>query len=155
LPPLSEADREDAEAFLADMLIIYQLLGINSFESLERAATATRLHLSGPDALASGAEVEDGCMVFAGALARAEPVGSIPRWAENIREGLVEAGLLVELDGGKSLRLTANHKLGSPSAAASVVLGRSANGTEEWKNESGESLRQIRARSVPEVTETG
>jgi hypothetical protein len=152
LPPLSEADRADAEAFLADMLIIYQLLGISSFESLEKAAAGTRLHISGPDASADGAEVEDGFMVFAGGLARAEAVDSTPHWARNLRETLIESGVLVA-DGGKSLRLTANHKFSSPSAAAATVLGRSANGTEEWRDEAGESLKVIRAKSVPGVSE--
>jgi hypothetical protein len=37
LPPLTEPDQQDAESFLGDMLIIYPLLGLNVFESSERA----------------------------------------------------------------------------------------------------------------------
>ena len=36
--PLSEADQADAEAFLADMLVIYRVLGVNAFDPLDSAA---------------------------------------------------------------------------------------------------------------------
>jgi uncharacterized protein DUF4357 len=149
LPPLSEADREDAESFLADMLVIYQLLGINSFEPLEEAAVESRLRLSGPEAEAEGSELEDGFMVFAGGRARAAAVESTPGWVRRIREDLVEADLLSAINGSGSLRLVANHKFSSPSAAAAVMLGRAANGTEEWRNQQGQSLKEIRTLSVP------
>jgi hypothetical protein len=32
-PPLSEADRADAEWFLGEMLVIYPILGVDAFES--------------------------------------------------------------------------------------------------------------------------
>lgn len=47
LPLLSEPDTEDANAFLADMLIIFPILGVNAFDPLEQAATAGRLVLEG------------------------------------------------------------------------------------------------------------
>jgi hypothetical protein len=151
LPPLSEPDRADADSFLADMLVIFPILGINAFEPLARTTSSLRLRLSGPDAKAEGAETEEGFVVYAGALARTETVESLHKWAkwgENLREELIASGTLVPADGGASLRLTTDRLFSSPSAAAIVLLGRNAIGLLEWKVESGATLKQIREQAV-------
>jgi len=152
LPPLSEPDIADAESFLADLLVILPILGVNAFEAREQTAASNRLRLAGPSAEATGAEAEGGFVVFAGALARTEVVESIPAWAENIRQSLIQTGGLVPVPGGSSYRLPADHVFKSPSAAASALLGRSANGLLEWKDESGQSLKQIREQAVAAPT---
>jgi Domain of unknown function (DUF4357) len=148
LPPLSEADREDAEAFLADMLVIYQLLGVNFFEELEQAAFPVRLLLEGPSASAEGAEIDEGFVVFAGALARAQAVNSTPGWVADLRRSLIESGRLVRSDDGTSFQLMADYKFNSPSAAAATLLGRAAAGPLEWKDNAGTSLRDLRAATI-------
>jgi len=155
LPPLSEADREDAESFLADMLVIYQLLGVNFFEELERAAFPIRLRLEGPSTLAEGAEMDEGFIVFAGALARAQAVNSTPGWVEDLRRSLIENGRLVPSNDGEQLQLTADYKFNSPSAAAAALLGRAAAGPLEWKDAAGTSLRKVRAATVHDAAVGG
>jgi len=141
--PLAEADRVDAEAFLEDMLMIYPLIGVRAFEPPEEAMPELRLSLSGPSASAEGLPTDNGFLVFAGARARATAVGSVPAWAEAQREALAAAGLLVPVDGTASLMLTENHEFASPSAAAAVMLGRSAAGPIEWKNADGKTLKAL------------
>jgi hypothetical protein len=151
LPPLSEADTADAESFLQDMLVIFPILGINAFEPRAQITSKPRLHLSGPHAKGEGVETEDGFEVLAGALARADVVESMAAWAgwaEKLRNSLIESGELVPVADGKSLRLTSDHVFKSPSAAAIVLLGRSANGLAEWRDESGQTLKQIREQAV-------
>ena len=46
LPPLSEPDTADAESFLADMLLIFPILGVNMFEPRQQTANTNRLSLS-------------------------------------------------------------------------------------------------------------
>lgn len=141
LPRLSEADRADMEGFLADMLIILPLLGVVAFEALERkAAPADRLVLSSKDAEASGAETSEGFLVFEGSYARAGQVPSIDRSTSSLRRNLIEEGVLVRA--GNRLRVTKPYLFASPSAAAAVLLGRTANGRIEWKDEQGQTLRQ-------------
>lgn len=82
LPPLSEPDTADAESFLTDMLVIFPILGVNVFEPLQQTTSASRLHLSGPEAEGEGAETDDGFVVFAGALARAATVDSFKEWSK-------------------------------------------------------------------------
>lgn len=148
LPPLSEPEIADAESFLSDMLVIYPIFGINIFEPLQQAAGPDRLLLQGPQAAGEGSETEEGFVVFTGALARTQTVESMPGWAAHLRETLVESGTLVPVEGGASLRLTTDHVFNSPSAAAAVLLGRSAAGPIEWRNEAGQTLKEIREQAV-------
>ena len=148
LPPLTEPDQQDAESFLGDMLIIYPLLGLNVFESLEQPADTERLSLSGPRASGEGNETEDGFVVYAGANARSATVDSIPSWALSLRQALVNSGALLPDESGERLVLQADHEFKSPSAAAAVLLGRSAAGPLEWKNSAGSPLRQLREEAI-------
>lgn len=55
---------------------------------------------------------------------------------------LIEKGL-IEKDGNKYI-LKENYKVSSPSAAASLILGRSSNGWKEWKTFDGKLLEEFR-----------
>jgi len=149
VPPLSEPDQQDAESFLRDMLIIYPLLGLNFFEPSEQPAEEEKLALSGPQASALGIETENGFLVFAGAKARRETVGSIPSWADSLRQELIESGALTtDPTEETSYVLSNDQEFKSPSAAAAVFLGRSAAGPLEWKNSRGLSLRKLREQAI-------
>ena len=155
LPPLSEADAADAESFLADMLVIFPILGIDAFERREQTVPLARLRLSGPDAEGEGVEAEDGFLVFAGARARAEVADSMATWAgwaEKLRDAMITTREFEMVEGDKSYRLTADHVFKSPSAAAAVLLGRNANGLTEWKDGSGQTLKQLREQAVAVAT---
>jgi len=156
LPPLSEPDTADAESFLADMLLIFPILGINVFEPLQQTVSANRLHLNGPSAQAEGAESDDGFLVFAGALARTETVDSFKEWTKgwaSLRESLIASDTFVPVADGASLRLTTDQMFKSPSAAAAILLGRNANGLIEWKDSSGSTLKQLREQTVAATPE--
>ena len=149
LPSLSEADRADMEAFLADMLIIYPVLGLNAFEKADEPTTAgpaERLHLTGKDTKAEGRETADGFVVYEGALARLDTVPSIHAYGRDIRESLTAAGVFV-VD-GRYLRLTQDYVFGSPSMASMVLLGRTANGRIEWKTSTGTTLKDLQEQAI-------
>jgi len=148
LPVLEEADEQDAESFLQDMLIVYPLLGLSAFEPLEQPAEAEILALGGLCAEGRGVETEDGFLVFAGAKARGTTVESMPSWAQSLRQELIHSGVLVPDSLGDHFQLTGDHEFKSPTAAAAVLLGRSAAGPLEWKDSSGTSLRQMREAAV-------
>lgn len=67
---------------------------------------------------------------------------SVEKRNKRIIEELLENNL-VEKDGNKYI-LKENYKVSSPSAAASLILGRNANGWKEWKTFDGKLLNEFR-----------
>lgn len=150
LPPLSEPDRAEAEAFLVEMLLIYPVLGVQAFQKAEDQPSATvRLFLKGKDAKAEGVETPDGFVVYAGSLARAGSVPSIHDYGVQLRAALVEQGILVSE--GAHLRFVQDYTFASPSTAAMVVLGRTANGRIEWMTDGGVSLKALQTDGTTTV----
>jgi len=149
-PPLSEADRADAEWFLAEMLVIFPLLGIDAFEmAANQARSHTRpkthelpeLYLRERGADAKGREVAEGFVVLKDSRARSTEVGSIQEYMRDMRRQLLERGVLVEE--GDSLVFTQDFRFTSPSNAAGVLVGGSANGRLAWKDKSGRTLKAL------------
>ena len=142
LPPLSEADTAEAEAFLAEMLLIYPVLGVQVFQRAEQQpSSSVRLHLNGMDTKAEGTETADGFVVHAGSLGRAAAVPSFPAYGTQLRTALTDKGFFVEE--GKQLRLTEDYVFASPSTAAMVMLGRTSNGRDEWRTAEGQKLKNL------------
>ncbi|MGO1394190.1 MAG: GIY-YIG nuclease family protein [Halomonas sp.] len=149
-PPLSEADRADAEWFLAEMLVIFPLLGIDAFEAASSQAAGSSseqeeppltLYLNERGAEGTGREVADGFVVLKGSLARAEETVSIHDYMREQRQLLQERGVLAPLDG--KLVFSQDFRFSSPSAAAGVLVGGSANGRLAWKDANGKTLKAI------------
>ena len=144
LPPLSEADRADAEGFLDEMLVIYPLLDVRAFEIPSAAGPASaELFLKGSGAEAKGRETTSGFLVVAGAQGRTTTVPSLVDYPVvlKLREQLQAKGILVESDG--RLVLTQDYEFSAPSTAAAVLMGRTADGRKEWKDAQGRTLKEI------------
>jgi len=147
--PLSEADRADAEAFLADMLLIYRVLGVDSFDPPKASvspADSDLLYLKGKETTATGRLTSQGMLVLKGSVARPDEVPSIHTYGTTLRTGLKDAGTFQIT--ARGLELTKDHEFSSPSTAAMVFLGRTANGRKEWKNASGVSLGDLQAEDL-------
>ncbi len=146
-PTLGEADAADMETFLAEMLVVYPILGVSAFE-MPKKVSGERLVLSGIDVSAKGQRTAEGFLVFAGATARKEMVESAQAYPKMValREELFENEVIVE-DGDK-LVLTQDYVFSAPSLAAALLLGRTANGLKEWKTETGKSLKDIESEEA-------
>jgi hypothetical protein len=141
-PSLSEADQAEIEGFLSEMLLCLPVLGLSAFEQpTSTRLHAERLHLRGRGVEAQGYEADEGFVVLAGSQASRDEVPSIHQYLRALRADLVDRAVL---------RLTGEHYVfaqdytfGSPSTAAGVVLGRSANGRVEWKDQQGRTLKEV------------
>ncbi|WP_447928117.1 GIY-YIG nuclease family protein [Vreelandella sp. EE27] len=149
-PPLNEADRADAEWFLAEMLVIFPLLGIDAFESAssqtdvssaEPVEPPLTLHLNERGANGSGREVTGGFVVLKGSLARAEETVSIHEYMREQRQLLKDRGVLSPQK--DKLAFTQDFRFSSPSTAAGVLVGGASNGRIAWKDVSGKTLKAI------------
>lgn len=105
----------------------------------EPARQSKAYALTGPrGADAKGEVVEGGFLVRQDSSVATEVVPSIPPSASKLRAQLLDEGVLAKH--GERLTFTKDHCFPSPSSAAGVVLGRSANGLLEWKDADGRSL---------------
>ncbi len=85
-------------------------------------------------------------MVFKGSEMATSTVPSFPRGFDALREELLSGDVITE-EQGKCI-LTEDILFSSPSSAAAVIMGRSANGLLEWKSKSGKTLKQIEASEI-------
>jgi len=146
LPSLSEADIADMEEFLAQMLLIYPVVGISVFQRPEVAAHGYLLHLKAKGLVAQGYETADGFVVLAGSEGPKDHVESTHDYVVALRQHLIDQGLLV--DAGDRLRLTQDYTFSAPSTAAAVMLARTANGRIEWKDDQERPLKELQAAAA-------
>lgn len=146
-PSLSEADRADMEVFLGHMLGMLPVLGVHAFEQAPSAPAAKAspvLTCKGKGVQATGYEASQGFVVRAGSQAVLDTVPSMAlhvRGMVDLRQELIGNGVL-GLQGGL-YQFTQDYSFSSPSTAAAVVLGRSANGRIEWKAADGSTLKEL------------
>jgi len=144
---LPESDREDLEIFLEK---IHQLLPVIGADFL--VPTAVQQHATPKKDIltyelkgikASGTLTTTGFVVFKGSQAVLEerPAAHKYPWIVNLRKRLLEDGSLVS--DGKILTFSKDTEFPSPSTAASVVCGGTANGLAVWKNKDGIPLKDI------------
>ena len=144
---LPESDREDMEVFLEKIHQLLPVLGVELLVpvSSNRAGITNRQELrcqiKGIEA--RGYLVPNGFLVLKGSEAVKKERPSTAKWpqARNLRIKLLEEGVVI--DKQDRLLFTADVEFTSPSAAASVVSGGSANGLTTWKDAAGRTLKEI------------
>lgn len=142
MPALSEADAADAEGFLGDLLLCLPVVGVSLFEKAKAGPAKSRdLLLKAKGIEARGVDSSEGFVVRAGSQAVKDEVASIHAYLAELRKSLLEQGVLEAA--GAGYRLTQDYTFNSPSTAAGVLLGRSANGRVEWKDAKGRTLKEI------------
>lgn len=142
LPSLSESDAADAESFLSEILLCCPLLGLSVFSAAASSPKAGKtLYLSGKGNKAEGLETSEGFVVKADSGASKSEAQSCSHYLRVLRAALLDNGVLKS--SGDGYVFTQSYLFNSPSTAAGVVLGRSANGRTEWKSKNGKTLKEI------------
>lgn len=138
-----EADVLDAFETASTLL---STLGYPIFEPVAGRAISkaerTTYFCAGPEAKGVGRMVEDGFVVFKDSIARAEIVSSAHKYIATKRQAMLSSGILVP-EGSSSLRFTEDYLFDSPSGAAMLLLGRTANGWVEWRTQDGQTLDEV------------
>jgi hypothetical protein len=146
LPPNSTHVTEPMIAELLDifdtMRMLISTLGYPVFEPIVKHSTPSHLFfVRGGGSDGKGELVEDGFVVFEGSRARIEIVPSATSALKPQRDKLIASGVMEERDG--EYIFTQDFLFSSPSTAAAIVLGRSANGWIEWKDDHGQTLSNV------------
>jgi hypothetical protein len=144
---LPESDREDMEVFLARIKQLLPVLGSEILTPIAQPTTKTQpggvLYCRIKSVEGRGQRTASGFVVFQGSTAVLEERPSAENYPYVIaqRKQLIAEGALTEKDG--SLIFKRDVEFSSPSAAAAVIHGGSANGLIAWKTEGGQSLKQL------------
>lgn len=146
---LPESDREDMEVFLEKMQQVLPVLGIEAFvqaaSKVESEAEKEMLTCKIKNVVASGYLTPNGIVVLATSGAVLEERGSAKKWPSVMvqRNKLIEEGGLVQ-EGDKYV-FVKDTEFSSPSSAAAVIHGGSANGLISWVNANGKSLKDLQS----------
>lgn len=147
-PKLPESDREDMEVYLSRIRQVLPVLGSDLLSPIAGSHKPTQhqpqLICKIKNALATGRRTEAGFVVFAKSTAvltvRPSAEAQYPNTIA-LRQRLIQEKNLVEQDG--AYVFTKDVEFTSPSAAAAVVHGGSANGLTAWKDKNGKSLKEL------------
>jgi len=144
---LPESDREDMEVFLSRIRQLLPVLGSDLLIPIAQPASKQQpggtLFCRMKGAEASGHRTPDGFVVLQGSTAVLQERASAKRWPYVIalRKQLIADGTVVEKNG--FYQFTKDVEFSSPSAAAAVIEGGSANGLIEWKTRDGRVLKEL------------
>ena len=144
---LPESDREDMEVYLEKMQQVLPVLGIEAFvqaaSKVESEVEKEMLTCKIKNVVASGYLTPNGIVVLASSEAVLEERGSAKKWPSVMvqRNKLIEEGGLVQ-EGDKYV-FVKDTEFSSPSSAAAVIHGGSANGLTAWVNANGKSLKDL------------
>lgn len=144
---LPESDREDMEVFLTRIRQLLPVLGSDILAPIAQPPSKSRpggmlfCRLKGAEA--RGQRTPNGFVVFRGSTAVLEdrPSAQSYPYVLTRRKELIADGTLVEKEG--FFVFNKDSEFSSPSGAAAVIHGGSANGLTAWKNEDGKSLKQL------------
>ena len=144
---LPESDREDMEVFFERIRQLLPVLGSDILTPIAQTTPVSQpggvLYCRNKGAVARGQRTATGFVIFRGSTAVLEErpsTGSYP-YVVAQRKQLIADAILVEKDG--LLVFTRDAEFSSPSAAAVVIHGGSANGLTAWKTAGGVSLKQL------------
>lgn len=160
-PTCSNLPRSDIaamEEFILNQLVLLGAMGHRFLEPLSDVEVKPEtiknnqdsrlfyIHTKNEKALAIAQRTDEGMVILANSKALLETYSSLSNGNREIREHLLERGLLYK--DGDYYVFTKDVLLASPSQAASVVLGYSVNGREVWVNQNSQSLKILEEESI-------
>ena len=148
---ISESDKAEMEEYLENIKLLVNTLGHKIFEEKRETITKQKTQqdifyikaVRGADA--QGKPTSDGFVVFKGSKAALTTVPSITSSFNKLRQNLIDKNVMKQ--NGEILVFTEDFVFSSPSTAAVMVMGRNANGLEEWKMVNGTILRDFEIES--------
>jgi hypothetical protein len=139
---ISEFDEAMLEEFIENSKLLVNTLGYKVFEKVDTSVVDNELELmyirAARGANAKGFLVSDGFLVVKDSRIAFDTTVSMPDTLVKFRSRLIEKGIV-----STDYVFQNDYIFTSPSLAASVVMGRSANGRTEWKTIDGRCIKDI------------
>lgn len=143
---ISESDKSEMEEFLENIKILVNALGHKLFEGKRENQSLQgnliqEFTLTNPreNSNAIGHPTSEGFVVYKGSILSNTTTPKIPQSLLRKREELIRTGKVVLVD--NYYQFAEDVVFNSPSQAAGVLLGKSANGLTEWRINAGINLK--------------
>ena len=154
LPTLSTQGVQLVEDFLPKLLCVLHALGLNIFvtpsipnDGASGEKIAQKMFFSSSKKVAAKGYQSSGVfVVLAGSEAVLQTAAHASEGMIAFRKSLESKGVLKAENG--RLIFSQDYPFGFPSAAAQVILGRSANGRIEWINDKGKSIKDLEVEAM-------
>lgn len=151
-PKISESDEAEMEEFISNIGLLINTLGFKTFEEIRKTdQTEEEVKLStfyiqaARGANASGQSTNEGFVVLKDSSIATSTTNSFPKNWFKLRKTLIEEEIIIEQD--EKLKFKKDYLFTSASAAAAIVMGRSANGLKEWKLMDGRILKAVESEN--------
>ncbi len=141
---ISEADKAEMEEFIANIFLLTNTLGHKVFEAL----TENNLNQSkkifqikaARGANAKGIPTSNGFVVLKNSEIANSTVPSYTQSLLKLRNKLIDEKIIIKQN--NKFVFEKDYEFSSPSTAASIIMGRRANGLTEWKLKNGKTLKE-------------
>lgn len=144
-PSISEADRAEIDEFISNLVMIVNTLGHKLFEEIKDKSDATKAESwyinAARGAKAKGIQTQEGFVVLKDSRIATGTVDSFSESLTAKRDGLIHSKKVQIIN--DEFVVKEDILFSSPSLAAAIVMGRSANGLIEWKDIYGNSLKDF------------
>ena len=142
---ISESDRSEMEEFIEYIKMLVNTLAHKVFDEKRefkpKQKQETFFIKANRGADGQGEPTSDGFVVFKNSKAAGSTVTSMTQNFVTLRQKLIDEGVLINK--GEYFEFPEDYIFSSPSTAASIVLGRNANGLTEWKLSTGKTLKEF------------
>ncbi|MFC6267995.1 GIY-YIG nuclease family protein [Frigoriflavimonas asaccharolytica] len=139
---ISESDRAEMEEFIDNIKLLVNSLGHKVFEEKRETSILEKpkelLFINGArGSNATAEQTSEGFLVLKGSIISNSVTPSTSQSLINLREKLIQRKIV------ETFEFKEDYIFSSPSTAAAIVLGRSANGLTEWKTGDGKILKSL------------
>ncbi len=148
---ISESEQAEMEEFIENIKILINTLGHKIFEPKREVKSQVEQEKdtfyikSSKGADAKGQPTSDGFVVFKDSKVALSIVPSFRDYSINLRNNLIETAVLIKEE--ENYIFTEDYIFTSSSSAATIVLGRGANGLTEWKLKNGTTLKDFEQKN--------
>ena len=144
---ISEYDEAVLEEFISNAKLLVNTLGYKAFDLVsdeDTQKTKLKYYIKatrGADAI--GTVVDDGFVVFKGSKIASDVTSSISESLIKLRNKLLSKNII-----SADYEFVSDYTFTSPSLAASIVMGRQANGRTEWKTKEKKTLAEVETENL-------
>lgn len=147
-PSISESDQAVMTEFAVNLQLLVGTMGYKFFQKLTKSKVTKQekyMISAARGANATSVLISEGIVVLKDSSVAISEVPSTPQVVIKKRTDLMESGVIQEF------KFVKDYLFSSPSTAAAVVMGRSANGLIEWKKEDGSTIKDNQPKNTDDV----